>query len=117
MRLDSGQAGFLPRVSSINMWVRRRDVPLVVSVAWEDPAEGWGDEMVWGGVSRGLLIKGRVMCTWSEYESGMVGLPQVGQRPRIPAYEEVLRYLPQWTVSRGVRKELVEVWGDFTFGS
>ncbi|THU92478.1 hypothetical protein K435DRAFT_862448 [Dendrothele bispora CBS 962.96] len=67
---------------------------------------------------------GRVACEWSEYESGMVGLglDVNGTVPscsiligigstggKIPAYEEVLTFLPRWAVASKLTDGLVEV--------
>ncbi|KAJ3885023.1 putative zinc metalloprotease [Lentinula edodes] len=63
---------------------------------------------------------GRVACEWAEYESGMVGMglstspipSSSGERfssAKIPAFEEVLTYLPKWAVVSKLTDGLVEV--------
>jgi len=60
-------------------------------------------------------IKGRVACDWAEYQSGMIDVGNgIGLNgPKIPAYEEVLAYLPDWVLSTKLADGLVEVWQAF----
>ena len=51
------------------------------------------------------------MIHWNEYESGSAG---GGSGGKIPAYEEVLRTIPRWTVVSKATDGLVEVWAPFT---
>ncbi|KAF5354417.1 hypothetical protein D9758_010766 [Tetrapyrgos nigripes] len=59
---------------------------------------------------------GRVACEWAEYESGMVGMGgdfQGTLAAKIPAYEEVLTFLPRWAVANKLDDGLVEVESQF----
>ena len=60
-------------------------------------------------------IRGRVACEWAEYQSGMidVGNGVALNGPKIPAYEEILAYLPDWVLSTKLADGLVEVWQAF----
>ena len=64
-------------------------------------------------------LRGRVACEWAEYESGIVGLDlnelvKEGYRnPKIPALEEVFRFLPQWAIVSKAADGLVEAWSEF----
>ena len=65
------------------------------------------------------ILRGRVGCEWAEYESGIVGLDLNGlekegyRNPKIPALEEVFRFLPQWAIVSKAADGLVEAWSDF----
>ena len=59
-------------------------------------------------------LSGRVACEYSEYASGMAGAGGVGRGGRIPAYEEVLRFLPMWAVVTKAADGLVEVSRSFS---
>ncbi|KIM36870.1 hypothetical protein M413DRAFT_448810 [Hebeloma cylindrosporum] len=87
------------------LWSREWDKTFVVEVAWD------ADE-VHANVTNGL--SGRVGCEWAEYESATLGLVTMPLTGAIPAYEEVLDYLPSWAVSSKVSGGLVEVFGHFT---
>ncbi|KDQ61200.1 hypothetical protein JAAARDRAFT_32197 [Jaapia argillacea MUCL 33604] len=58
-----------------------------------------------------FTVEARAACSWAEYESGMAGveLPDDARRARIPAYEEVLAFLPTWAVATKRADALVEV--------
>lgn len=80
----------------------------------------WNREFVvdvkWGGES---TLEGRVACEWAEYASGRIdhgsGLDHDrGGKGRIPAFEEVLRFLPEWAVSSKQDDGLVEVLAPFS---
>jgi len=43
-------------------------------------------------------VKGRVSCSWAEYESATVGGGRTGGK--IPSLEEVILFLPEWAVVR-----------------
>ncbi|KAL0065822.1 hypothetical protein AAF712_007125 [Marasmius tenuissimus] len=58
---------------------------------------------------------GRVACEWAEFESGMVGLSGHKSSSKIPAYEEVLSFLPRWAVASKLSDGLVEVSEEFNF--
>ncbi|KAF8161606.1 hypothetical protein B0H34DRAFT_796365 [Crassisporium funariophilum] len=63
-----------------------------------------------------LDMQGRIACEWAEYESGTVdhGSGVKGKNePKIPAFEEVLTYLPEWAVVSKMADGLVEVWAPF----
>jgi len=88
------------------LWSREWNKTFVVEVAWD------ADDEVNANVTTGL--SGRVACEWAEYESGTVGLTTNPATGAIPAYEEVLNYLPSWAVASKVSGGLVEVFGQFT---
>ncbi|KAF8632433.1 hypothetical protein AX15_001877 [Amanita polypyramis BW_CC] len=61
-------------------------------------------------------LRGRVACEWAEYESGIIGLglEKAGcLGPKIPALEEVFRFLPQWAIVSNADDGLVEAWSEF----
>jgi uncharacterized membrane protein YdcZ (DUF606 family) len=88
------------------LWSREWNKTFAVGVAW-DADDGVNTTMTTG-------LSGRVACEWAEYESGTVGLTTIPVTGAIPAYEEVLDYLPSWAVSSKVSGGLVEVFGHFT---
>ena len=92
------------------LWSREWNKTFVVEVAWD--ADEVNLNMTKTTMTTGL--SGRVACEWAEYESGTVGLPSAPLTGAIPAYEEVLDYLPSWAVSSKVSGGLVEVFGQFT---
>ncbi|TFK39821.1 hypothetical protein BDQ12DRAFT_681281 [Crucibulum laeve] len=61
-------------------------------------------------------LKGRVACDWAEYESATVdngsGLSQ--KKAKIPAFEEVLSFLPKWAVVSKTAEGLVQASSSFT---
>jgi hypothetical protein len=94
----------------------------VMQSGYEAPEEGVNTLALWSrtwdrefAVEVGLVgegrLDGRVGCEWAEYESGTVGIAGVGAR--IPALEEVLKYLPLWAVVSKVGSGLVQGWADF----
>jgi hypothetical protein len=60
-------------------------------------------------------LVGRVACEWAEYQSGTVGLEESKDLAlaKIPAYEEVLQFLPKWAVASKTADGLVEVYKRF----
>ncbi|KAF9465216.1 hypothetical protein BDZ94DRAFT_1350181 [Collybia nuda] len=86
-------------LDSIWLWSRTWDRNFTVEIEWEDYS---GD------------FEGRVGCEWAEYESGMIGgESDVSHRGQIPAFEEVLSFLPQWATVSKTADGLVEAWGRF----
>ncbi|KAF8627744.1 hypothetical protein AX17_006112 [Amanita inopinata Kibby_2008] len=81
------------------------------------PANGKNSTGTVGEDSR--ILRGRVACEWAEYESGMAGLDlnemQRGGylNPRMPALEEVFKFLPQWAIVSKAADGLVEAWSEF----
>jgi hypothetical protein len=59
-------------------------------------------------------LDGRVACQWAEYESGRVGMAGHVHGGKIPALEEVLKYLPLWAVVSKAGSGLVEGWTEFS---
>ncbi|KAF9463513.1 hypothetical protein BDZ94DRAFT_1321670 [Collybia nuda] len=56
-------------------------------------------------------MQGRLACEWAEYESGRVGgNDRNGGGGKIPALEEVLKFLPRWATVTKAADGLVEVW-------
>ncbi|KAL1739590.1 putative zinc metalloprotease [Schizophyllum fasciatum] len=103
-------------VRELRLWSRTWGRTWVVDVEWE---EDDGDEEPDAHAQRVLQqgrttgenkLTGRVACEWSEYESGSIG---VDTRTRIPAYEEVLAFLPSWAVASKFADGLVEAYKVF----
>ncbi|KAL0955569.1 hypothetical protein HGRIS_001809 [Hohenbuehelia grisea] len=98
----------------VRLWSRTWDREFVVDVVWKDEGRTDVDN------AQGMLganevpsgeFKGRVACEWAEYESGSTGNSAAA---RIPAYEEVLTFLPKWAVASKSNDGLVEVWAEFS---
>ena len=97
--------------SEVRLWSRTWDREFVIDFEWEDDdgREGEG-------------ITGRIACEWVEYESGNLdnGDGQWdlrsggGERAKIPAFEEVLAFLPEWAVASKTTDGLVEAWSPFS---
>ena len=65
-------------------------------------------DVQWGDDNTGL--QGRIGCEWAEYESARIDHGSgVGVSGKIPAFEELLRFLPEWAVSSKQDDGLVEV--------
>jgi len=60
------------------------------------------------------LLSGKLACEYSEYASGIAGAARVWRDGRIPAFEEVLRFLPMWAVVTKAADGLVEVSRSFS---
>jgi hypothetical protein len=100
-------------LDSLWLWSRTWDKPFIVEVAWDKDGDGDRDgDGASSNTTNGL--SGRVACEWAEYESGTLGLTTTAGTGAIPAYEEVLDYLPSWAVASKVSGGLVEVFGNFT---
>lgn len=82
-------------VSDIRLWSRTWDREFTVDVKWSSKGQK----------------EGKVGCLWAEYESATVGAG--GSGAKIPALEEVLSFLPKWTVVSETSDGLVEAWGTF----
>ena len=97
--------------SEVRLWSRKWDREFVIDFEWEDDdgREGEG-------------ITGRIACEWVEYESGNLDngdgqwdLQSGGdERAKIPAFEEVLAFLPEWAVASKTTDGLVEAWSPFS---
>jgi hypothetical protein len=92
-------------INQINLWSRRWDRNFTVAVSWDQNDGVQGD-----------TLSGRAACEWSEYSSGMVGMEEakLPNVTMIPAYEEVLTYLPAWAVSTKTDDGLMEAWTRFS---
>lgn len=87
-------------VSELRLWSRTWDREFVVDIEWE------------GGSAEGAGLGGAVACEWSEYESANVdngSMRNAEDVAKIPAYEEVLSFLPEWAVASKAGDGLVEV--------
>jgi len=94
-------------MTQVRLWSRIWENDFVVDVDWRNET----------------TLKGRIACEWSEYESAMVDNGPLENRPsweephdsraKIPAFEEVLHFLPHWAVVSKVADGLVEVWAPF----
>ncbi|KAF9266917.1 hypothetical protein L218DRAFT_896149 [Marasmius fiardii PR-910] len=99
------QDGRIPEdagVNEIRLWSRDWNKRLALDVVWKDGEEN-------------KERTGRVACGWAEYKSGMAGLPVQHSGTEIPAFEEVLAFLPRWAVVSKLTDGLVEVWEEFSF--
>jgi hypothetical protein len=83
-------------VPGILLWSRTWDREFVVDVEWS--SEG--------------TQEGRISCEWNEYQSATAGIG--GSGGNIPAFEEVLAFLPEWVVVSKADDGLVEAWGAFS---
>ncbi|KAG7093656.1 hypothetical protein E1B28_007318 [Marasmius oreades] len=88
-------------INEVRLWTRDWDKRLDLEVVWKNKEEG--------------ERTGHVACEWAEYESGMVGLPAQHSASKIPAFEEVLTFLPRWAVVSKLSDGLVEVSEEFSF--
>jgi hypothetical protein len=84
-------------IKELRLWSRTWDRAFEVEVEWK-------------GASGGSL-EGRASCLWNEYASGAAGGP--GSGGRIPAYEEVLAFIPKWAAATKRDDGLVETWTTF----
>lgn len=100
-------------IKEVRLWSRTWEKPFVVDVDWNNSM---------GITSQETDVKGRIACEWSEYESATVDngslAPSTGMtwdesRAKIPAFEEVLHYLPEWAVVSKADDGLVEAWAPF----
>jgi hypothetical protein len=100
-------------IKEIRLWSRSWEKEFVVDIDL-----GKSTEIT----SQQTGVKGRIACEWAEYESAMVdyGLLAPGteetwdeSRAKIPAFEEVLYYLPEWAVVSKAADGLVEAWASF----
>ncbi|KAF2746740.1 putative zinc metalloprotease [Sporormia fimetaria CBS 119925] len=71
--------------SEIRLWHREWSQPWNVSVSWDDAEKG--------------VKRGKVGCLWSDANDGA-----------IPAWDEVVHYLPVWAVASKYSDGLVEGW-------
>lgn len=83
-------------VSLLQLWSRTWDREFNVDVQWTSDS----------------TQQGRVACEWVEYESGTAGTGI--SEGTIPAFEEVLRFLPKWAVVSKTTDGLVEALGAFS---
>lgn len=100
------QAGYeIPSggINSLRLWSRIWDRNFTVAVVWDAN----------DGVGADVGLSGRVACEWSEYGSAMVGM-DTRNATTIPAYEEILTFLPAWAVSTKTTDGLLEAWTNFT---
>ena len=82
------------------LWSRTWDREFVVDVKWGDDRNG---------------LQGRIGCEWAEYESAAIDHGSGGRiSGKIPAFEEVLMFLPEWAVSSKQDDGLVEVLAPFS---
>ena len=87
-------------IKELILWSRTWDREFVVDVKWGDDNTG---------------LQGRIGCEWAEYESAAIDHGSGGRvSGKIPAFEEVLRFLPEWAVSSKQDDGLVEVLAPFS---
>lgn len=99
-------------IKEVRLWSRTWENKFVVDVDWSNSTRRQDE----------TSLEGRIACEWSEYESGMVDngplekrLSNNGEdsRAKIPAFEEVLHFLPHWAAVSKAADGLVEVWAPF----
>lgn len=101
----------------LRLWSRTWDRTWDIQVHWKlsIPYSAWpGDEE--DSPNNGDLT-GKIACQWAEYASGMGGSGgeiDDDERAQIPAFEEVLRFLPEWAAVTKLDDGLVEAWVPFT---
>ena len=125
-------------VKEVRLWSRTWGRAFVVDVDWGQytPSEGSSTNR---SASDESALQGRIACEWAEYESAMVDHGMAlgvngtqadygegaymgvsladdvdGLRPKIPALEEVLAFLPDWAVVSKYADGLVEAWAPFS---
>ena len=87
-------------LEALILWSRTWDREFVVDVKWGDDSSG---------------LHGQIGCEWAEYESAAIDHGSGGRvSGKIPAFEEVLRFLPEWAVSSKQDDGLVEVLAPFS---
>lgn len=96
-------------VRELTLWSRTWGRTFVVDVHWVKESESELDN---SEVESNSTVMGRVACEWVEYESATVG--GGGSGGKIPAFEEVLSFLPKWAVVSKMTDGLVEAWGTFS---
>jgi hypothetical protein len=79
-------------VKELRLWSRTWNHSFSVDVEWKPSDE--------------TELHGRVACGWTEYESASIGASTGG---KIPAFEEVLTWLPRWAVATKIDDGLFEV--------
>ena len=93
-------------ITTLFLWSRTWDRNFEVEVTF-------GPE----GLDPAPPLSGKLACEYSEYASGIAGASRAG-RPdhegRIPAFEEVLRFLPKWAAVTKAADGLVEVSRSFS---
>lgn len=95
-------------IQSVRLWSRTWDRAFVVDVEWRPRGDGVQPQ------EQVQEQRGRVACEWVEYESATAGSGRGNSGGRIPAYEEVLAFLPKWAVVTNGADGLVEAWGAFS---
>jgi hypothetical protein len=93
-------------ITTLILWSRTWDRNFEVEVTF-------GPE----GVDPEPPLSGKLACEYSEYASGMTGAGGVGKlerQGRIPAFEEMLGFLPKWAVVTKAADGLVEVSRSFS---
>ena len=93
-------------ITQLRLWSRTWDRDFEVEVTF-------GPE----GADPAPPLSGTLACEYSEYVSGIAGAGGVGgleKAGRIPAYEEVLRFLPKWAAVTKAADGLVEVSRSFS---
>ncbi|TFK71053.1 hypothetical protein BDN72DRAFT_958332 [Pluteus cervinus] len=97
-------------LKEVRLWSRTFGKVFVVDIEWANPGPSAGAGGAEWGNGTGE-VRGRVACEWNEYESGSVG---GGTGGKIPAFEEVLRWIPRWSAVSKASDGLVEVWAPFS---
>lgn len=93
-------------ITTLFLWSRTWDRNFEVEVTF-------GPE----GVDPAPPLSGKLACEYSEYASGIAGasgVESLRNEGRIPAFEEMLRFLPKWAVVTKAADGLVEVSRSFS---
>ncbi|KAF7311356.1 Peptide hydrolase [Mycena kentingensis (nom. inval.)] len=67
--------------------------------------KSWTVDIEWDGGAG--AVEGKIVCGWAEYASGSIGVEGM-DTGRIPAFEEVLTFLPTWGAATKMSDGLVE---------
>ncbi|KAE9393394.1 hypothetical protein BT96DRAFT_999504 [Gymnopus androsaceus JB14] len=105
----------------VRLWSREWGKSFIVDVQWSKSSSSSSSSAVNTPTNQTRSKSGRIACEWVEYESGMVGMglstspvpSPSGKRllsgGQIPAFEEVLAYIPKWAAVTKLTDGLVEV--------
>ncbi|KAI3619598.1 peptidase family m28 family [Moniliophthora roreri] len=116
-------------LNEVSLWSRDWGKNFVLDVIWKEQDLGFGVQATQKPFhsQRQTQRTGKVACEWAEYESGMAGLERTVPpgtpmkssdsklEAKIPAFEEILSFLPRWAVVSKLTDGLVEVWQTFGY--
>ncbi|KAI0071085.1 hypothetical protein K474DRAFT_1630985 [Panus rudis PR-1116 ss-1] len=91
-------------VNDLILWTRTWDNEFRVELDWSNGTS----------VVETLPLSGKVACEWQEFASASAGAPWAATSGQIPAYEEVLHFLPLWATVNKWTYGLVEAEAPFS---